>query len=61
LELTDRSLRGQLKHADRMGARYVAIIGDERTVSLRNMESGDQEEIEPAAVIPSILRGSRLA
>jgi histidyl-tRNA synthetase len=61
VELTDRSLRGQLKHADRMGARYVAIIGDERTVSLRNMESGDQEEIDPPAVIPTILRGSRLA
>jgi histidyl-tRNA synthetase len=61
LELDGRSLRGQLKHADRIGARYVAIIGDEDPVSLRNMESGDQEEIEPAAVIPTILRGSRLA
>jgi histidyl-tRNA synthetase len=61
LELDGRSLRGQLKHADRIGARYVAIIGDEDTVSLRNMESGDQAETEPAAVIPTILRGSRLA
>jgi histidyl-tRNA synthetase len=61
LELDGRSLRGQLKHADRIGARYVAIIGDEVTVSLRNMESGDQVEIELAAVIPTILRGSRLA
>jgi histidyl-tRNA synthetase len=60
LELTDRSLRGQLKHADRIGARYVAIVGDEETVSLRNMESGDQQEIDSSAVIPTILRGSRL-
>ncbi len=48
LELDGRSLRGQLKHADRIGARYVAIIGDEDTVSLRNMESGDQVEIRAA-------------
>jgi histidyl-tRNA synthetase len=61
LELTSRSLRGQLKHADRIGARYVAIVGDEQTVSLRDMETGEQQEIEPARVIPTILRGSRLA
>ncbi len=58
LELTGRSLKGQLRHADRLGARYVAIIGDE--VSLKNMESGEQVELELAAVIPTILRGSRL-
>ena len=28
LELAGRSLRGQLRHADRIGARYVAIIGE---------------------------------
>jgi histidyl-tRNA synthetase len=61
LELEGRSLRSQLRHADRLGARYVAIVGDEDTISLRNMESGDQVEMDAAAVIPSILRGSRLA
>jgi len=60
LELTGRSLKGQLKHADRIGARYVAIIGDEMTVSLKNMESGAQDELEPSRVIATILRGSRL-
>jgi histidyl-tRNA synthetase len=61
MELAGRSLKGQLKHADRIGARYVAIIDDEMRASLRNMESGDQAELEPAAVIPAVLRGSRLA
>jgi histidyl-tRNA synthetase len=61
MELAGRSLKGQLKHADRLGARYVAIIGDQMQISLKNMESGDQTELEPAAVIPTILRGSRLA
>jgi histidyl-tRNA synthetase len=60
MELTGRSLRGQLKHADRLGARYVAIIGDE-DVSLRDMESGEQRDTELANVIPTILRGSRLS
>jgi histidyl-tRNA synthetase len=60
MELAGRSLKGQLKHADRIGARYVAIIGEEMHVSLRNMESGQQSELEAVAVIPTILRGSRL-
>jgi histidyl-tRNA synthetase len=61
VELSGRSLKGQLKHADRIDARYVAIIGDQVTISLKNMESGEQVELEPTAVIPAILRGSRLA
>jgi len=60
LELAGRSIKGQLKHSDRVGARYVAIIGEEMTVSLKNMESGTQDELELSSVIPTILRGSRL-
>jgi len=60
LALSFRSLKAQLKHADRIGARYVVIIGDEDTVSLKNMETGAQDELESAAAIPTILRGSRL-
>jgi histidyl-tRNA synthetase len=60
LELAGRSLRGQLRHADRIGARYVAIVGEEGT-SLKNMESGEQRDMSPHDVIPTILRGSRLA
>jgi histidyl-tRNA synthetase len=61
LELAGRSLKGQLKHADRIGARYVAIIGDGASAGLKNMESGDQLEIPVDNVIPTILRGSRLS
>jgi histidyl-tRNA synthetase len=59
VELAGRSLKGQLKHADRIGARYVAIIGNGAT-SLKNMESGEQRDLSLADVIPTILRGSRL-
>jgi len=60
LELAGRSLKGQLKQAGRLGARYVAIVGDEPLVSLKDMESGDQRELDPQTVIPTILRASRL-
>ncbi len=60
LELAGRSLRGQLKHADRIRARYAAIVGEEGT-ALKNMESGEQLELSPNEVIPTILRGSRLS
>jgi histidyl-tRNA synthetase len=60
LELAGRSLKGQLKHADRLGARYVAIVSDDEQASLRNMESGDQSEIERGAVVAAVLRGERL-
>jgi histidyl-tRNA synthetase len=58
LELAGRSLKGQLRHADRLGARYAAVIGD--PITLKEMESGEQQETELEAVIPTILRGSRL-
>ncbi|MBV8956015.1 MAG: histidine--tRNA ligase [Solirubrobacterales bacterium] len=56
LELAGRSLKGQLKHADRIGARYVAIVED-GTTSLRDMQSGEQRETAARNVIPTILRG----
>jgi len=60
-ELTDRSLKGQLKQADRIRARYVAIIGDDGQASLKEMEGGDQRELTTTDVIPTILRASRLS
>jgi histidyl-tRNA synthetase len=60
LELSGRSLKGQLKQADRIRARYVAIVGSEPEVGLKDMESGEQTEHERQAVIPAILRGHRL-
>jgi len=64
-ELGSRSLKGQLRHADRIGARYVAIVDDGTSaasglVSLRNMESGEQRDTAPDNVIPTILRGTGL-
>ena len=55
LELGGRSLKGQLRQADRAGARYVAILGDEG-VALRDMETGDQRDVDMATVIHHITR-----
>jgi histidyl-tRNA synthetase len=56
LELGGRSLKGQLKQADKIGARYVAILGDEGT-SLKDMESGEQKTVEPDTVMHHIRGG----
>jgi histidyl-tRNA synthetase len=56
LELAGRSLKGQLKQADRAGARYVAILGDEGT-ALKDMETGDQKTVDADRVIRDISRG----
>jgi histidyl-tRNA synthetase len=54
LELAGRSLKGQLKHADRIGARYVAIVGDDGHVSLKDMRSGQQQELDAADVVRAV-------
>jgi histidyl-tRNA synthetase len=59
LELAGRSRKGMLKQADRSGARYVAILGDEETI-LKDMESGEQEQLEPVAIVASVLKGRHL-
>ena len=57
LELGGRSLKGQLKRANSAGARYVAILGDEGT-ALKDMESGEQQVIEPDTVMHHITHGT---
>ncbi len=58
MELAGRSLKGQLKHADRLGARFVAILGARDTV-LRDMQSTEQETVPADAVVARALRGLR--
>jgi histidyl-tRNA synthetase len=59
LERGGRSRKGQLKQADRSGASFVAIFGDEGTI-LKDMQSGEQEELEPTAVVARVLRGRHI-
>jgi histidyl-tRNA synthetase len=53
-ELAGRSLKGQLRHADRIGARYTAIVGEDGRATLRDMGTGQQREIAVSDVIGAI-------
>jgi histidyl-tRNA synthetase len=57
LELGGRSLKGQLKQADHAGARYVAILGDEGA-ALKDLETGEQETMDPDTVVHHISKVS---
>jgi histidyl-tRNA synthetase len=62
MELAGRSRKGQMKQADRSGASYVAIFGDEAGggVTLKDLQSGEQEELELTAVVARVLRGRHI-
>ncbi|MCW3002159.1 MAG: histidyl-tRNA synthetase, partial [Conexibacter sp.] len=52
-ELAGRSRKGQMKQASRIGARWVAILDDEGTF-LKDMETGEQEQLEATAVVAHV-------
>ncbi len=49
MDMEDRSLKSQMKRADRLGARYVLMVGErelkEERAVLRDMETKDQAEV----------------
>ncbi|HMC50975.1 MAG TPA: ATP phosphoribosyltransferase regulatory subunit, partial [Solirubrobacterales bacterium] len=56
VDLGGRGLKGQLKHADRIGARQVLILeGD--GAQLRDMTSGEQRSVEAGNLIAEITGG----
>jgi histidyl-tRNA synthetase len=58
MELAGRSLKNQLGHAGRLGARYVAIV-DGGEAALRDMQDGGEERMPTAKVVHAVLRGLR--
>jgi histidyl-tRNA synthetase len=58
MEMGGRSLKGQLRQADRLGARYVAIVDEGQSV-LKDMQAGSQETLATVAVVHAVLRGLR--
>jgi histidyl-tRNA synthetase len=53
-DLAGRGLKGQLKHADRIGARRVVIVEEGQTAKLREMESGEQRPIDLASAVEEL-------
>jgi histidyl-tRNA synthetase len=58
MEMAGRSLKGQLGHANRVGARFVAIVGERETV-FKDMQGGGQETLATDTVVHAALRGLR--
>ncbi len=58
MEFGDKSLKSQMKRANRLGAKHVLIVGDneikEGKVILRNMETKDQVSIAIEQVVKNI-------
>jgi histidyl-tRNA synthetase len=54
LDLGDRGLKGQMRHADRLGAAHAVILDSEGGAQLRDMRSGEQREIELGSVAEEV-------
>ncbi|HET7052471.1 MAG TPA: histidine--tRNA ligase [Solirubrobacterales bacterium] len=56
IDLAGRSTKGQFKHADRIGADLVVVLGEEGSAELRDMESGEQEPVSSDRLVAEIER-----
>ncbi|MCM0757250.1 histidine--tRNA ligase [Sporomusa sphaeroides DSM 2875] len=61
MDFMNRSLKAQMKYANKYPARFVALIGEDELaqnkVMLKNMEAGSQELIDKADLISMITEG----
>jgi hypothetical protein len=49
-------VKGQLKQADRLRARYVAVVAADGTTTLRDLAQGSEEQLTAGEVVVRILR-----
>jgi histidyl-tRNA synthetase len=60
LDYADRSAKGQFRQADRSGARYAAILGEDElgrgVCTLRDMASGEEREVPLSGGAKELLR-----
>jgi histidyl-tRNA synthetase len=54
LDLAGRAVKGQMKQADRLGARYALILAEDGKARLRDMGSGEEREVDPATLIDTL-------
>ena len=59
LDLAGRALKGQLKQADRIGARRVLILEADGGAQLRDMDSGEQRPVDPGNLVDEMTGGER--
>jgi histidyl-tRNA synthetase len=51
VDLAGRGLKGQFKHANRIGARRVLILEADGSAQLRDMETGEQRPADPGNLV----------
>ena len=60
LDYADRSAKGQFRQADRTGAAFAVILGEDELArgicTLRDMSSGDEREVSVADGAKELLR-----
>ena len=54
MELAGRSLKGQLKQAERLGARFFAVVEGE-SVRLRDLAAGTEETVDRDALVDRLV------
>jgi histidyl-tRNA synthetase len=57
VDLAGRSLKGQLKQADRLGARRVLILEADGSAQLRDMKTGEQRPADPGKLVEEMTGG----
>jgi histidyl-tRNA synthetase len=57
VDLGGRGLKGQLKHADRVGARRALILEADGSAQLRDMGSGEQRQVDVANLVDEMTGG----
>jgi histidyl-tRNA synthetase len=54
LDLAGRAIKGQMKQADRVGARYALILFGDAKATLRDMTSGEEREVDPTTLVETL-------
>jgi histidyl-tRNA synthetase len=57
VDLAGRGLKGQLKHANRIGARRVLILEADGSAQVRDMETGEQRPADPGNLVEEMKGG----
>jgi histidyl-tRNA synthetase len=57
VDLAGRSLKSQLKHANRLGARRVLILEADGSAQLRDMSTGEQRPADPGKLLEEMTGG----
>ena len=59
VDLAGRTLKSQLKHADRIGAARVLILEADGSAQLRDMGTGEQRAADPGKLLDEMTGGSK--